>query len=105
MATSNAIRTVADLDSGYPKPLDSASVPETNTSDQRNGLIGGQFFENLGQVRLCKVGGGHLRADLRLRDKGLAIYIPTDQPEGLPRKVQWNWETTEISPRPNLESI
>ena len=48
MVASDAIGTVANLDSGYPQPLNGASVPETDTRDERNGFIGGQFFKNLG---------------------------------------------------------
>jgi hypothetical protein len=69
MIASNAIGTIADLDSGYPQPLDSVSVPETDARDQRNGLIGGQFFENLRQVRPCKIRGRHLRS-LRAKPLG-----------------------------------
>ena len=33
VVASNAIGTIADLDSGYPQPLDSVSVPETNAGN------------------------------------------------------------------------
>jgi hypothetical protein len=70
MVASNAIGTIADLDGRYPQPLDSASVPETDTRNQRNGFIDGQFFENLGQVRFAKSEGGICAALEQNFDKG-----------------------------------
>ena len=62
MVASDAIGAVADFDSGYSQPIDSASVPEADARNQRNSLIDGQSFKNLGKVRFCEVRGGHLHS-------------------------------------------
>jgi len=111
VVASNAIGTIADFDSGYPQPLDSVSVPEPDAGNQRNGFIDGQFFENLGQVRLCEVRGGHLRkvGTGFLGPIGTRwAYIPARQgllTRGTARAAQRNGKLAEVSPCPNLEPM
>lgn len=109
MVASNAIGAVADLDSRYPKPLDSMSVPEADTSNHRNGFIGGQLIEDLGQVRLCEIRWGHPRGlgsrsfrTQQRRAGGLYNSQPGFADERPARAAQYCGEASEVSPRPNL---